>query len=269
MRDLYALSAAELAALPRDRTVFFFALGGLSDHGPHLPIGLDWIEAQALVSEFGQRVEALGQGRDGWTAIRMPALNLSVRSTRKGLTLHTRAPVVRDALIDQCDGLIRLGFRFFFVTSGDLEPRQLCAIEDAGRKLGRRNWRLGRGRRIAFGSLCSALTVPSDAWRSVLGRRRSDKGGSRDLAIARALTPALVGPAAPAPSVSQSAGELLLRDQVSILWPKLQACLVADARPRLIFQSWYSVIPWYRSTFTAWVLVFGILLLWAMMRMMG
>ena len=46
--ELTKITASQVQLLPREKTVFFFPVGPLEDHGPHLPLGLDMEEASRL-----------------------------------------------------------------------------------------------------------------------------------------------------------------------------------------------------------------------------
>ena len=62
------LTRPELDALPRGKTVFFFPIGGMEDHGPHLPLGLDLQEATHLAYRVALKLEAL-PGSPAWTCV--------------------------------------------------------------------------------------------------------------------------------------------------------------------------------------------------------
>lgn len=285
------LKAPELAALSREKTLFVFSLGVHEDHGPHLPLGMDLLESSHLALKAAERIEA---EMPGWTAVLMPALPLSVDSSTTALALPVRGHVVRDYLVDVCLGLGRNGFRFFAVMSGQWGPRQITAIEDAGRMLRKRTrnglltrvFRRSISREILLVSAQSACIAREEAMRSPLWPSPLEHAGARDTSVALAIAPDQVGPAyAGLPEVTRTEegipyllqrlrheaagylgaparaeagrGEALLKDQLDTIIPKLRA-VIAGSNPDFIFRSWYSVFPPNRSLFKAWALALGI-----------
>ena len=98
------LQPKEISALLPDLTLFLFPIGGLEQHGPHLPVGLKLVQAEARARELAQILEAR---LPGWNFILMPLLPLSVDSHTNALALNVRPHVVRDAIVDQCSELAR------------------------------------------------------------------------------------------------------------------------------------------------------------------
>src|SRR4051794_39123164 len=116
------ITAYQLEGLSRDRTVFFFPVGPLEDHGPHLPMGLDLEEASRLCILAAQQLEA---ELPGWSGIVMPGAPLGIDSNTTHLSVTVRPHVLRDWLVDSCSGLIRNHFVHFVCFSGHRGPRQL------------------------------------------------------------------------------------------------------------------------------------------------
>jgi creatinine amidohydrolase len=199
------ITSAQLLALPRAKTVFFFPVGPLEDHGPHLPLGLDLLEANALARLAAERLE---REMPGWTAVLMPAAPLGIDSNTQGVALTVRAHVLRDWLVDACRGLIRPGFCNFVCFSGHLGPKQLTAIEEAGgiiykgtrwirftrRIFGGRNGvtREGRDPLPMLISASSAQVSPAVVRQSPLFLDAREHGGRRDTSVALAIDPSAV-----------------------------------------------------------------------------
>src|SRR5262245_6260381 len=115
-------SATRLEALSRASTVFFFPVGPMEDHGPHLPLGLDVAEAGQMCRMAAERLE---REMPGWTGVLMPAAPLGIDSNTRRLAWTVRAHVLRDWLVDSCLSLGRAGFVHFVCFSGNLGPKQL------------------------------------------------------------------------------------------------------------------------------------------------
>lgn len=282
------------------RTVFFFPVGGLEDHGAHLPLGLDLIEAQRLCALAAEKLE---REISGWKGVIMPGAPLGVQSNTTELAITVRAHVLRDWLVDSCRSLERMGFAHFVCFSGQLTPRQLTAIEDAGKIVSRRarffSWlrpfARSPSRRRTLVCALSARVSFGEVFRSPLLPRPSEHGGLRDTSVALAIDPALVDPAyrglkaqeSPCPrsvlalglkrwnrkifgswgspgAADATAGTRLMQESVDEVFPKLRA-VWDGSNPDLIFRSWYSVIPPNKSFFKAWAIalaIFGLMLLW-------
>lgn len=274
------LSAARLQSLSTLKTVFFFPVGGLEDHGPHLPMGLDLMEAQRLCVMAAERLE---REMPGWTAILMPPAPLGVEPKTGKVSLGVRGYVLRDYLVDSCRALGRAGFAHFVAISGELGPKQLTAIEEAGRLVGRGFFRRRlTGTRLTLVSASSTLVSGRDVLRSPMGAA-SEHGGARDTSVALALEPSLVDPSysslpeitgpsggmkrwlgrltriwqsgywgAPARASSEE-GARVLTGTMDEIFPKLRA-VWEGSNPTVLFRSWYAVVPLHRSFYKAWLL---------------
>lgn len=285
------LNAKDLSALDRERTVFIFGVGGIEDFGPHLPLGLAMEKAQALAGLVAEKIES---DLKGWTAIRMPPAPLGIDRVSHGLHLSVRPFVLRDYLVDSCRRLGKAGFRHFVCVTGTVTPRQLTAIEEAGKIVHRRFWLTHRGRAPRLLSLQSSLDKPKN-WESPLWPDPMEHGGAIDTSIALWLRPERVSEAhAHLPAVERDPsfwqrflqrwqrrsrrgdevgrywgdpaaataekGEQVLRAQVNAIWPKLRPVL-EGASPRSEFRSWYSILPPNWSAFLLWslfiIMLFG------------
>jgi creatinine amidohydrolase/Fe(II)-dependent formamide hydrolase-like protein len=279
----------ELDALPRASTVFFFGVGPLEDHGPHLPLGLDVSEAAWMCRAAAERLE---KEKPGWVGVLMPSVPLGIDSDTTELAITVRPHVLRDWLVDACASLRRAGFSHFVCFSGHVGPRQLTAIEEAGKLLNRgRLWRLlsGNGGPTHFVSATSALVPPAEIWRSPFWSDPAEHGGERDTSVALALgavqtaqAPDVERPArrfdrwvarmrrtrsghwGKPSKASAQAGARELEERLQDIFPKLRA-VWEGTNPNLLFRSYYSVLPPNRSFFKAWLLfaaVLAVMLLW-------
>ncbi len=280
------LTASQLEFLPRDRTVFFFPVGPMEDHGPHLPLGMDLEEAERLCFLAVQHLE---QEMPGWKGIVMPKAPLGIDSFTTRIAITVRSHVLRDWLVDACTSLSRLGFLHFACFSGNLGPRQLTAIEDAG-------WIIRRGTQVFrlpgilhFGtrptliSVSSALVKSKDLFQSPLWLDGKEHGGERDTSVALALFAGNVEPTYqllppidrnpsffgrlrnrwkhqqnsywgdPSAATADAGGKYLI-GTIDDVFPKMRA--VWEGRnPKFLFKSWYSIVPMNKSFFKAWLLV--------------
>jgi hypothetical protein len=223
LRVVSELSAADFAALDPARTVVFFAIGSLEWGGEGARPG-DWEDYPLrLARESAAKLPA------AWRAVAIAAPMLTVQAGT-GAGAEIRGYVLRDYLVDFCVSLHRRGFRHFVAISASHAPRQLTAIEEAGKSL-RSRYRLkfwARATRPLLMSASSALVEPARQRRS-LWRYQPEPADLRvpDAARVRAEADAIV--------------------------PKLIATL-EGADPNRLFRSWYSLVPTNWSFFRAWAL---------------
>src|ERR1700744_4230787 len=99
MNELKNLTSAQVQALSREKTVFFFSVGPLEDHGPHLPMGLDLLEAEHCCE---LAADCLSEQMPGWVGIKMPSIPLGIDSNTTQFAITVRPHVLRDWLVDAC-----------------------------------------------------------------------------------------------------------------------------------------------------------------------
>lgn len=304
--QLNQLTSAQLDELPREKTVFFFSIGPIEDHGPHLPLGLDIEESTRLSCLAAQRLE---NEKPGWYGILLPAIPLGVDSNTTRVAMTVRPYVIRDYLVDVCQSFIKQGFFHFVCFSGHLGPRQLTAVEEAGILI-RKSARLKRLGSFAIGrfqnttptlvSASSSLVQNEEVRRSPLWPDPKEHAGARDTSMALVVTPDLVKPSYqslpplarpqskwlrdlerrsgrvqgywgnPAEATLEK-GEAQLKEALDRVFPKLNA-VWGGANPRNTFRSWYGVFPPNKSFFKAWILAllfFTFICLWLAMSLQG
>lgn len=129
-------SAPALDALDRARTVVVIAVSPLEQHGPHLPVGVDFFSAGHFAQAIAERLVAT---RPGWTVVLAPTLPLGAFTFDAVGTVRVRQRVVRDVLVDYGRSLARAGFRHIIVTNGHAGPGHLIALEEAAATVSRRH----------------------------------------------------------------------------------------------------------------------------------
>jgi creatinine amidohydrolase/Fe(II)-dependent formamide hydrolase-like protein len=297
--ELIKLTSVQLDALPREKTVFFYPVGPVEDHGPQLPMGLDLEEADRLCHLSAQHLE---MELPGWVGIVMPRAPLGIDSNTTRIAVTVRAHVLRDWLVDSCESLIRLGFYHFACFTGQLGPRQLTAIEEAGWLIAQKKGSvfarglLKSGPRPTLISVNSGLLSPSEWLRSPIWSDPIEHGGERDVSVALAIFPKNIDPTIiqlpaidressfikrtwnrsrgkmcsywgnPALATAERGSRYLL-ETVDQAFPKMRA-VWEGSRPQFIFKSWYSLVPFNKSFFKSWILIFlfGFLILgWYLM----
>jgi creatinine amidohydrolase len=152
---LEELSAPAVDALDRARTLVVIPVSPLEQHGPHLPVGVDYLAA----GHFGEAIAArLVARRPDWTVALVPALPLGSSAFGAVGTVAVRQRALRDVVVDCGRALARSGFRYVLISNGHAGPGHLVALEEAAAIVSRRHG-------IAMASLTGYM-----AWQFLRGR---------------------------------------------------------------------------------------------------
>lgn len=122
------LNWKELDAMDRGRTMFFLPVSPLEEHGPHLPIGVDFINADFFARETA---EVLSHTHPDWNFIMIPALALGAHVIDYVGSIQIRQRVIRDLLFDYGSSLARHGFKYIVVFNAHAAPGHIVALEEA------------------------------------------------------------------------------------------------------------------------------------------
>jgi creatinine amidohydrolase len=152
---LEELTAPGLDALDRTRTLAIVSVSPLEQHGPHLPVGVDYLAARHFAEAIAERIVTR---RPGWTALLTPTLPLGSFAFEAVGTIGVRQRVVRDAVVDYGRALARAGFRYILIANGHAGPGHLVALEEAAAIVSRRH-------RVAMASITGHM-----AWEFLRGR---------------------------------------------------------------------------------------------------
>jgi creatinine amidohydrolase len=125
--------AARLAADPR--SVVLLPLGAIEQHGPHLPLLVDWLGAEELARRVAPYLR-----RAGFRPLLLPGLPYGASPLARGfagtigLSTRTLIAVVTEIL----GALATQGFRRFVLANYQADPAHLAAMARVKRRLERR-----------------------------------------------------------------------------------------------------------------------------------
>jgi creatinine amidohydrolase len=123
----------EAQALAQDkRAVVILPLGAVEQHGPHLPLLVDWLGAEELARRIAPHLT-----RAGFRVVLAPALPYGaspLAETWPGTVSLTRATLVR-VIVEVVRGLARHGFRRFVLSNYQADPEHLRAMAEARHRL--------------------------------------------------------------------------------------------------------------------------------------
>jgi creatinine amidohydrolase/Fe(II)-dependent formamide hydrolase-like protein len=129
------LTATQIAALDRGRTMFILPVGMLEQHGPHLPIGADTL---AVVFESDGAARRVARDLAGWSIVMMPAVNYGQSGANRlgdqryhPGTYSIRQETLRSLIADIGAQLAENGFKWIFVTNGHGAPTHNIALNEA------------------------------------------------------------------------------------------------------------------------------------------
>ena len=115
----------EAAELARDsKAVIVLPLGAIEEHGPHLPLLVDWLGAEELA-----RVIAPHLRRAGWRPVLAPSLPYGVSPLAEDWsgTVSLSIATLRRVVGEVIRGLARHGFRRFVLANYQADPGHLRA----------------------------------------------------------------------------------------------------------------------------------------------
>jgi creatinine amidohydrolase len=130
------LTAPDIEALSRDRTLFLLTVGMLEEHGPHLPIAADQI---AVEHEAGRVANRLSRALPGWNVVVMPTINYgSAGANQVGgkIAIHPgtygiRQSTLRSLVADIGGQIVQNRFKWVFVMNGHGAPTHHIAVNEA------------------------------------------------------------------------------------------------------------------------------------------
>ena len=135
IHKLDELTAPQIAALDRERTIFILPVGMLEQHGPHLPIGADSL---AVVYEANGAARRAARDLAGWSIVMMPPVNYGQSGANRlgdqryhPGTYSIRQATLRSLIADIGGQLAGNGFKWIFVTNGHGAPTHNIALNEA------------------------------------------------------------------------------------------------------------------------------------------
>jgi creatinine amidohydrolase len=131
----------EAARLARDeRVIVLLPLGAVEQHGPHLPLLVDWLGAEELARHVAPHLR-----RAGYRPVLAPSVPYGASPLAEAWpgTVSLSVGTLRRVIVEIVGSLARHGFRRFVLANYQADPGQLRAMAEAKRALTRA---AGRGR---------------------------------------------------------------------------------------------------------------------------
>jgi creatinine amidohydrolase len=176
--DLVDMTAFEADRLDRARTTVFLVISPVEEHGPHLPLGTDIYEAEAVARRLAARIVA---ARPSETVVFYPPIPVGADGFRFVGTAEVRPAVVAALVEDVCASLAEGGFARFIVSSHHGGPRHNLALERAARRVPARTG--GRARLLSLAGRTIVGLYFEGGLESHHERMGDDDGKRRALAV--------------------------------------------------------------------------------------
>jgi creatinine amidohydrolase len=114
--------------------VVLLPLGAVEQHGPHLPLSVDWLGAEELARRVAPHLR-----RGGWRPVLAPALPYGASGLAAAWpgTVSLSAATTARLVVEVVRALAGHGFRRFVLTNYQADPDHLRAIATARRALAR------------------------------------------------------------------------------------------------------------------------------------
>jgi len=129
------LTHPQARALARDRrAVVLLPLGAIEQHGPHLPLAVDWLGAEEIARRIAPHLE-----RAGYRPVLAPSLPYGVSTLALDWsgTVSLSAATLRRLVVEIVRALAGHGFRRVVLTNYQADPDHLSAMAAAVRRLER------------------------------------------------------------------------------------------------------------------------------------
>ncbi|MBI3872848.1 MAG: creatininase family protein [candidate division Zixibacteria bacterium] len=133
---LEEITAPRLAELAAQNAVVVLPISPLEEHGPHLPMGTDIINAQYFAQMAGDLIRELEPKAP---VVLAPTIPLGTHAYRFMGTINIRQRVIRDLVIDYGRSLAEAGFRRLLIVSAHGGPGHIVALDEAATILTRRH----------------------------------------------------------------------------------------------------------------------------------
>ncbi|MBN2599787.1 MAG: creatininase family protein [Candidatus Thermoplasmatota archaeon] len=112
--QLEELSWKQLDALDRNKTIVFIPMSPLEEHGPHLPLGTDFLTARDAAKET---IRLISKKKPEYISVLFPPIPLGYAKMASDFpgTISTQVKTIKTIIFDICDSLAKFGFKYFVI----------------------------------------------------------------------------------------------------------------------------------------------------------
>nr|WP_025775735.1 creatininase family protein [Clostridium botulinum] len=120
----------EILNLDKDKSVILVALSPIEEHGPHLPLGTDYIAAKDLLKAT---IDSLEKQNNLYNYIIYPSLPIGYNESIMNYpgTVSFKSETIENIIIDLGESISRAGFKKMVIVNHHLDLGYIKAIENA------------------------------------------------------------------------------------------------------------------------------------------
>jgi len=128
------LSWKQIDALDRDKTIFFLSINPMEEHGPHLPVGTDYLTAKDAAVEA---IKILNEKKPSLTYVLLPPIPVGYCKFNTDFpgSISVSGKTVRDIVYGVGSSLANHGFKYLVILSYHMAIGHLKGIYSAMKKL--------------------------------------------------------------------------------------------------------------------------------------
>lgn len=126
--QLEELTWKQLDRLDREKALVFITLSPIEEHGPHLPLGMDFFNGQRTAGAVARKFKKL---KPEWSVVLCPPIPLGTQCIELTGTISIRRDVLRDVAVDFAGAIAKYGFKYFIILTGHMAPVHGAALEEA------------------------------------------------------------------------------------------------------------------------------------------
>lgn len=132
IHNIEKLSYPQIEALDRKETVMIISVSPLEEHGPHLPIGVDAMDAR-FFAEYTAKM--LVKEFPDYDVLLFPVIPLGTQVYKHIGSFFIKQHTLHDIVYQTGKSFALYGFENIFVVSGHGTPKQIVAIETACKRV--------------------------------------------------------------------------------------------------------------------------------------
>jgi len=125
--QLEELNWKQIEGLNKNKTIFFIPISPLEEHGPHLPVGTDFITARDAARES---IKILTKKNPEFTYVLFPTIPLGyskIASCFPG-TVSSHVKTIKNIINDVCTSLAKFGFKYYIICTIHMDLGHLKGI---------------------------------------------------------------------------------------------------------------------------------------------
>jgi creatinine amidohydrolase len=132
--DMRYFTWKELDSLTRHNSIVFLCISPIEQHGPHLPLGTDYIFANNILEECLKKIE---KSNSGYNLLRYPSIAAGFNSSISDFpgTVCFRVETLKNMVIDICESFYRHNFNKIVLINHHLDLGHIKAFYQANQHL--------------------------------------------------------------------------------------------------------------------------------------